>query len=441
MASVHEAIHTATPASHNYPMIPEQQITAERISDLGIGIAFLQPPKLSVHTLKEAILDILSDSAKYIRQLKVLAAAGSSLSAQVKARLAIDAFLRNRLAAADTVVSLFVRSAEATPDAMAVRSPDVQLSYRDLHEQSSRLARTLRDSGLRGNEPVAIIMAPCTDIIVAILGVLKSGGCYIPIDPDYPAERIGYILKDSAARIIVSNRPSIQRCRLSEAFAIVWVDEPEKMPVVDFTPLAEAAEAAYIIYTSGSTGKPKGVIVEHRQILRHVLDVFARLELIDCRNYAIWGTFSADAGLTAVFAALCFGKALHILDIKAHTPFKALIRYVEAYPIDCYKITPSLLNTLLQNQEARAILPAKRLILGGEACPRMLAEQVYGLLLPAGCKLYNHYGPTETTVGVTTYAFPASIQDWPPATIPLGQPLPCVSAHLLNTGWNTAGRR
>jgi acyl carrier protein len=143
------------------------------------------------------------------------------------------------------------------------------------------------------------------------------------------------------------------------------------------------------------------------------------------------GTFAADAGLTAVFGALCFGGRLDLMQIKKFTSREALRAHFRSHPVDCYKITPSLLDLLLQDADMEVILPRKRLILGGEPCPWQLASRVHGML-PKGCVLYNHYGPTETTVGVLTYRFPDDKAEFP-AVIPLGRPLAHVQMYLLDT--------
>ncbi|HLZ88022.1 MAG TPA: amino acid adenylation domain-containing protein, partial [Puia sp.] len=432
MASVHEAIHTLTPMIV-IPVIPEQQMTAERIQELGIGIV-LPPGQVTGESLQSAIRQILTNRQGYIERIKALQNDEPVLSVPAKARGLLQDFFRSAPPAGKTLVDLFLSQAERIPDAIALRCGDKQLTYGQLHGKTNKLAHYLSDLGIGSGVAAVVVLEPCLEMLVAILGILKAGGCYIPADPEYPPERIDYVLKDSACAVVLSKRTVLEKCRLQTAPALVLLDEPIPQPATasGSCPVSgpSAADPAYIMYTSGSTGRPKGVIVEHGQIYRYITDVHRRLQLEECASYAILGTFSADAGLTAVFSALCYGKLLHIVDIKAFTSITSLTRYFRQSPVDCYKITPSLLARLLANEGGHAILPVKRLLLGGEACPRTLANTLY-TLLPPGCRLFNHYGPTETTVGVTTYAFPDRVQDLP-AMIPLGKPLPAVLAHVLD---------
>ena len=432
MASVHEAIHTMTPMIV-IPVIPEQQVTAGRIEELGIGIV-IPSGQVTRERLSLAIGQILSNYNYYAENIKALHPDGPALSAPAKARALLREFFSSVSPAGKTLVDGFLSRVQKMPEAIALRCGERQLSYGELHEQSHRLAQCLRQLGIGRGVAAAIVLEPCPEMLVAILGILMAGGCFIPIDAEYPAERIGYILRDSACAAVLSKRALVQRCGLQKTPALLLLDEPLPGPAAAPGPAAvygpSAFEPAYIIYTSGSTGRPKGVIVEHRQIYAYMTAVYHQLQLEECASYAILGTFAADAGLTAVFAALCFRGCLHIIDIKSFTSFGSLTGYFRKFPVDCYKITPSLLSRLMANNGARELLPAKRLLVGGEACPRVLAEAIYKLL-PPGCRLFNHYGPTETTVGVTTYAFPARAEELP-AAIPIGTPLPGVEAYILD---------
>jgi non-ribosomal peptide synthetase component F len=161
------------------------------------------------------------------------------------------------------------------------------------------------------------------------MGILKAGGAYVPIDPEYPEERIAYVLQDVECKIVISN--SSAATKLSGD--IILMDE--EWPEIDAPPLPlpSPAHLAYVIYTSGSTGKPKGVMVEHGQIYTYTLDIVERFYLNKCDSYAILGTFSADAGHTAVFGALCFGKRLNIVNIKDISVIKQHPHYFSS----CFK--------------------------------------------------------------------------------------------------------
>jgi|GEM_PF-1668504 len=430
MASIHEAIHTLTPMIV-IPVIPEQQITAQRIGELGIGLV-LPAANVSKESLAAAVKEVLSNSQRFVRNIESLLADMPSLAPQASAGRILRSFLREHSNASETLVDLFIRQAETHPHVIAGRDRTGELNFGQLYEKAVHLSHILENAGVGPDVPVGVLMEPCIDILVAIVGILMAGGCYIPIDPEFPPGRIGYILNDSACPVLLCNKTSLGLCPQTGdriRFCVDALADPiGESSIPDRCHTAAPEDLAYIIYTSGSTGKPKGVMVEHAQIYRYILEVRRRLDLDECNSLAILGTFSADAGLTAVFEALCFGKTLNILNIKAFSHFGDLVAFFRQHPVDAYKTTPSLLFQLLQNEAGPAILPLKRLILGGESCPETLANRVAGIL-PDKCRLFNHYGPTETTVGVTTYAMGRQTL---PSLIPVGQPLPSVQAHILD---------
>lgn len=329
----------------------------------------------------------------------------------------------------ETLVDLIIRKGPAT-DGRGIRDGDRYISYRDFHLLTNRLARRCREKGVGSGSIVPILLTRGIDILIAVVGVLKAGGAYVPVDTGYPVQRIAYMLEDTGCSVVVGER---ERLPPGGKYVPIVMDgdwsgilesSAEDPPV-----LPSPGDLAYVIYTSGSTGNPKGVMVEHAQIHRYIMDVYERLGLAVCESYALFGTLSADAGLTAVFSALCYGKDLHIIDIK-NLSAAAIIDYFRKYPVDCYKTTPSLIQTFLRQRSVDKLLPRKVLMLGGEACPWTLARHLYEFL-PEGCRLFNHYGPTETTVGVLTYAFPPNPGSLP-SVIPLGIPLEHTKVHILD---------
>lgn len=411
MASVHEAIGARTPMIV-IPLIPEQQVTAERIRELGIGL-HLSGDTLTRDKLRAALEQILSAREGFAGRIAALSESMPSIPPQLMACRLINDFLdRER-----TVIGRFLRQAGETPDAIAVRCGDETLTYAALERHITALATCLRTKGIGKGDLVPVVLGPGMDILISMIGIMRAGAAYVPVDPANPYERINYILSDTACKWVID----------ADALRDIPVSgDPEISPI----PLPAPDELAYVIYTSGSTGKPKGVMVEHAQIHTYITDVIGALDLSPCKSYAILGTFSADAGLTAIFAALCTGATLHIIDVKRYTDLTSLSKQFEANPVDCYKITPSLLDLFLGNDGSADLLPQKKLILGGEPCPAGLAKRVRALL-PPGCDLINHYGPTETTVGVLTYTFPSKEEDFPPV-VPLGGPLPSVTPYILD---------
>ena len=425
MASMQEAIQALTPMIV-IPIIPEQQLNAERIAALGLG-THLSASGLTPHGLTAAISDMLENGDRYMNRLIQVAGTMEPLRAWENMLQRLDELLTPK-----TVLDLFVRQARARPDAVALCAGEACISYGELDALTGRLSAVLIEKGVKRGAIVPVFMEHGMGILIAILGIMRSGGAYVPIDAGYPDERVAYMLEDTSCKVVVST--AMCSGRLPATITPVLLDEHRDpigiRPAMPAGCLPGPCDPAYIIYTSGSTGRPKGVVVEHAQIYQYLLDVHDNMELNECDSYAMLGTFSADAGLTAVFSALCFGKRLHLVDTKGFADPETLKGYFRKHSIDCYKITPSLLGILLQEPGMEVILPGKRLILGGEACPWKLARQVRRML-PEGCALYNHYGPTETTVGVITYRLPGEVHDLP-EVIPLGKPLRHVGIYIFN---------
>jgi len=329
----------------------------------------------------------------------------------------------------------FEAQARRHPEALALVCGE-RLTAAELGARANRLAHYLRRLGVGPEVAVAVCLERTAELVVALLAVLKAGGCYVPIDPGQPAEPLAFMLADSGAPVLLTQRHLRDRLPARPAVTVALdADAPDFAGESDQDPAggAEPANAAYAIYTSGSTGTPKRVVVEHRQLAAYVDGVLARLGLAAGASFATVSTFAADLGHTAVFPALATGGALHVVREEEAVDPEALAARFAADPVDCLKIVPSHLRALLRGSHPQALLPRRRLVLGGEAAGRDLIDEVNDLALRAApdLELFNHYGPTETTVGAL-----AGRLDWElpagAAAPPLGRPLPGVRVYLLD---------
>ncbi len=331
------------------------------------------------------------------------------------------------------VHELFEAQVEQRPNAIALRSETAELSYRELNTKANQLAHYLIDRGVRPEKPVGICIERSTEMILALLAVLKAGAAYVPIDPDYPQQRIDFILDETRAQIVLT-RQQLQS-RLPQNLAVCLdTDWPHIAEHGTENPAAvvDNENAAYIIYTSGSTGRAKGVVVEHRQLVSYTLAVSQRLALEPGDAFAFLASFAADLSYTAIFPSLCTGDTLCVLSPSLGTDPVALSQYLQKNPIDHLKIVPSHLRTLLDlSPHKSAIVPRKRLVLGGEATSWDLIAEVERL--NPNCRITNHYGPTETTVGVLTYDVQREPSETRKAGVPLGRPLANVEAYILDS--------
>ncbi|MGB3292546.1 MAG: amino acid adenylation domain-containing protein [Phormidesmis sp.] len=323
---------------------------------------------------------------------------------------------------------LFAQQVTQTPDRIAVAFEGQQLTYDELDRRANQLAHYLQSLGVGPEVPVGLCVERSLAMIEGLLAILKAGGAYVPLDPLLPDARLAFMLADSQAPVLVTERkvqldlPACVTdvvCLATDSAAIA--QHSQQRP----TNGATLDSLAYVIYTSGSTGQPKGVAIEQRQLLNYLKGIQTRLNLPPASHYATVSTLSADLGNTAIFPALFGGGTLHVV---ASDPM-ALAAYFSQHPIDCLKITPSHLEALLTSAQAAHCLPRRCLVLGGEATYGPLIEKIQSLA--PDCRILNHYGPTESAVGVLTYVVPHSAHV-SAAAVPLGRPLPNTQVYILD---------
>ncbi|MBW8873679.1 MAG: non-ribosomal peptide synthase/polyketide synthase [Acidobacteria bacterium] len=331
----------------------------------------------------------------------------------------------------------FAARAASTPDAPAVVFEERSLTYAELNRRANQLAHFLLRCGIEPEAPVALLLERSEQVVVGLLGALKAGAPYVPLDPALPGERLGAMLADSGARAVISTAGLVPRLPLhghGSGVRRIHLDTdagPIAAESAEEPSVAVTGESlAYVIFTSGSTGRPKGVAVEHRQLAAYVQGVVARFGLAECTSFGLVSTFAADLGHTVLFPALVTGGCLHVIAQGTAADADAFAGYCERHPIDCLKIVPSHLAALLTGSRPGRALPRRRLILGGEASTWDEVDRIRSLA--PGCQVCNHYGPTETTVGAVAFAVPEGGAERFSSRLPLGRPLPGARAYLLD---------
>ncbi|HEY9401291.1 MAG TPA: amino acid adenylation domain-containing protein, partial [Pyrinomonadaceae bacterium] len=338
--------------------------------------------------------------------------------------------------AAQCIHELFERQAALTPERVAVVFEEEQLTYEELNRRANQVAHYLRESGVGGETLVAILLERSINVVVSFLGVLKAGAAYAPLDPAYPAERLRTMLKEAQVEMVLTEERFV--ALLPESLPSIHVDR--HLPLIQQQPITtpptqvSGHNLAYVIFTSGSTGAPKGVAIEHRQLFNYLRGVVERIDFPEAARFATVSTFAADLGHTMIFPALCGGGTLHIIAQERATDPQELAAYFRQHRVDCLKIVPSHLQALLTHGRPEEVLPARRLVLGGEASRWDLIEQV-GRLAPE-CRVFNHYGPTETTVGaisgeVETVKGESGERG---ESVALGRPLGNMAVYILGDG-------
>ena len=331
------------------------------------------------------------------------------------------------------VHQLFEEQVERSPDTIAVVFEGEQLTYRELNQRANQLAHHLKTLGVGAEVLVGIYVERSIEMVVSLLGILKAGGAYLPLDPALPQESLAFRLIDAQVSILLTQKGLLKR-EEAQVQTVLYLNADWELIAQQSSanPNSEAIpeNLAYVLYTSGSTGQPKGVAIEHQQILNYLHGILDKLQLPTGASFATVSTFAADLGNTAIFPALCTGGCLHIVSQELSTDPKALAEYFVRHPIDCLKITPAHLASLLASNASASILPRQCLVLGGEAASWDLIEKIQQYA--PNCRILNHYGPTETTVGVLTYPVSNKQASYNSKTVPIGRPIANTQVYILD---------
>ncbi|GAA3937011.1 hypothetical protein GCM10022209_34820 [Chitinophaga oryziterrae] len=286
-----------------------------------------------------------------------------------------------------TITDLFEAQVLRVPTATAVVYEEGSLSYQELEERANQLAHHLRRKGVEAGTLVPICMERSLDMLAGIMGILKAGCAYVPIEPDFPSERINYMLSDTGAKVVVSSCAD----KLPGNIEVITMDDIYMEPVSRLPRKYIADQLVYVIYTSGSTGNPKGVMVTHDNLSDYVAGLSSTLPIKECASFGLLSSIATDLGNTVIYASLATGGALHVFSKAAINDAEEIDRYLSRHPVDCVKIVPSHWKAL------SCFLPEKLLIFGGEALDGRVIDTIRSS--GSGCMVVNHYGPTETTIG------------------------------------------
>ncbi|GAA4545283.1 non-ribosomal peptide synthase/polyketide synthase [Amycolatopsis samaneae] len=320
-----------------------------------------------------------------------------------------------------TLPALFAEQVRRTPDAVAVVFDGAALTYRELDERADRLAHVLAGRGAGPDVLVGVLLHRGFDLVVALLGIHKAGAAYLPLDPDYPMDRLEFMVADSGAPIIVTD--ARLRDRLADRGSVVCVDETPAGPVPP-APTPLPAHAAYCIYTSGSTGRPKGVVISHAAVVNRLLWMQAEYRLTAEDRVLQKTPSSSDISVWEFFWPLIVGATLVVARPEGHRDPAYLARVIREERVSTVHFVPSMLRAFVAEPTAAGLPSLRRVLASGEALPADLRDAA---LLVLGAPLHNLYGPTEAAVDVTSWACRAGT-----STVPIGRPLWNTEVHVLD---------
>ncbi len=336
------------------------------------------------------------------------------------------------------IFNIIEKVAQSCPDAIALSTgaalAEQQYTYEQLNQQACKLANVLLEKGVKPDDFVGICLNRSFEMFVSILGVLKAGAAYLPLDPSYPQDRLQYMLEDTAAHIIITQR-ELSECLPNfpdekydgENYYIEDIDTFSKNSIVKTPEVMVTSEnIAYIIYTSGSTGKPKGVLVSHRNLL-HSTAVRREYYKEPVESFLLMSSFSFDSSVAGIFWTLCDGGTLVLPEYGQERDIFEVVELINEHSVTHMLSLPSVYSLLLASAPARLISSLKTICVAGEECPSSLLKKHFNTL--PNTRLYNEYGPTEGTVWSTVYECTQSDIG---KVIPIGEVVKNVQIYILD---------
>ena len=325
---------------------------------------------------------------------------------------------------------LFEAHVKATPDKIAVEENKYHLTYGTLNYKANQLAHYLLKLGVNPNTPVGLVFERSIGMIIAILGILKTGGAYLPLDPAYPQERLAFMLADTQAPIVLVHEKLADSLPQHEAKTVfidaewdVIANEDGVPPNVGTVP----KNLAYIVYTSGSTGIPKGVPVSHHNLVHSTIARFHFYEK-NVDRFLLLSSFAFDSSMVGIFWTLCQGGTLVLPPHRVELDTQQLATTINAHQISHILTLPSLYAILLEQADTAQLVSLQTVIVAGEECRRGLVDSHYSQLPQAA--LVNEYGPTEGTVWSTAFKVPT---DFKGDRVPIGRPIPNMKNYILDS--------
>lgn len=381
--------------------------------------------------LRDALKALFYAPGRRLKELDICSAA------ETQKKIVDFNVTRQPYPAGTTIHELVERQVERTPDHPAMVCENSVFSYRWLNRRANQLARRLSGLGVGRGDLVGIYLDHCPDLVAAILGILKAGAAYVPLDPSHPPHRIQVILKDAQPKVVVSDQMLGARLA-SDGLNVLavdcageaWAEEGRNEEAV-----AQADDLAYVIYTSGSTGTPKGVKIQHRALVNYVWWA-TRVYVEDFRcqgksSFALYSSLAFDLTVTSIYTPLISGNEIVIY--RSGHRASVLHQILTDDRIDVLKLTPSHLALVLQSD--RRPTRIRRLIVGGEALHTDLARRVHEMF-SGRIDIFNEYGPTEAAVGCMIHRFDPE-RDLG-VSVPIGRPASNVEIYVLDGDLNPA---
>jgi amino acid adenylation domain-containing protein/thioester reductase-like protein len=330
---------------------------------------------------------------------------------------------------------LFVAQVERTPDNIAIIFEHETITYKQLNERANQLTDYLRSLGVKPEVLVGLCFKRSIDMIVGILGILKAGGAYIPLDPDYPQERLSMMLNDAQVSVLLTQKQLIPQLPTHTARVLCFDDtnwQTSSESIINVANITQPSNLAYVIYTSGSTGKPKGVAIEHRSLVNFVQAAVAEYEIAPQDRILQFASLSFDAACEEIFPTLVQGATLVLRTDEMIATIPKFLEQCNQNSISVLDLPTAFWHLLMAELSTSELtLPAsvRLVIIGGE---KVLPDKVNTWRQRVtGVRLVNSYGPTETTV-VATVCELAETEELVNNELTIGRPISNVQTYILD---------
>ena len=332
----------------------------------------------------------------------------------------------------------FLDQVQKSPDQTALIGPDLNgnlmiLTYAALNREANRLAHGLELAGVCADMPVGICLERSIEMVVGLFGILKAGGAYLPLDPEYPRERLAFMVKDAAIAILLTSHATAAILPAFDGQA-VYLDSGDSPGSCGHLPGDEPGRRvgldnlAYIIYTSGSTGWPKGAAVPHKGIANRLQWMQEAFSLAPFDRVLQKTPFSFDVSVWEFFWPLLFGAGLVMARPGGHKDSAYLVEAIRQFYITTIHFVPTMLNAFLEDPGLPGINSLKRVICSGEALPDEYRQRFFAHF-PGAVELHNLYGPTEAAVDVTSWPCPRQTES---RLLPIGRPIANTAIYILD---------
>jgi amino acid adenylation domain-containing protein/non-ribosomal peptide synthase protein (TIGR01720 family) len=332
----------------------------------------------------------------------------------------------------EPVHRLLAKQARRTPDAVALVFGEVSLSYAQLEARANRLAHRLIAMGVRPDTQVGIATERSVEMVVGLLAILKAGGAYVPIDPEYPKDRIAYMLEDSGVGLLLTQSHIAPSIPAQAGVRMIELDrlDLETGASVDPDVALHGDHLAYVIYTSGSTGRPKGAANRHRSLFNRLAWMQDAYALGEADTVLQKTPFSFDVSVWEFFWPLMQGARLVVAQPGDHREPGKLVDLIRRHQVTTIHFVPSMLQAFVAHEGIEACTSLKRIVCSGEALPAEAQAKVFERL--PGTGLYNLYGPTEAAIDVTHWTCQADGRNH----VAIGRPIADTKTYVLDADLN-----